>query len=284
MTSTDTIAKRWRSRVAFRCTIAACLVVLWALVVPSVAVADRPTDKDVKALLERIDQERDRFEDQLDGETKRAILRGPGGEVNVERYLDDLQENVDRLKDRFKPEYAASAEATTILRQGSDIQRFMSTKPPNFDGASEWNRLATSLGHLAAAYGTTFPIPEGQQARRFNDREVEKAANDLAASADRFKRDLDSSLRNDKTVDKPTRDAAVKEADGLKQDAKRLASVVSDERPASGEAKALLERAARLRGASSERTLSPAAQTAWRSVEGGIDKLAQAFDLPARLP
>ena len=264
--------------------IAACLVVLWTLVAASVAAADRPSDKDVKALLERIDQERDRFEDQLDGETKRSILRGPGGEVTVERYLDDLQENVDRLKDRFKPEYAASAEATTVLRQGSDIQRFMSTKPPNFDGASEWNRLATSLGHLAAAYGTTFPVSEGQQARRFNDREVEKAANELATSADRFKRELDSALKNDKTIDKPTREAAVKEVDGLKQDAKRLGSVVSDGRPASGEAKAVLDRAAGLRTAASGRTLSPAAKTAWSSVEGAIDKVAQAFNLPARLP
>ena len=31
------------------------------------AAADRLSDKDVKALIERIDNERDRFEDQLDG-------------------------------------------------------------------------------------------------------------------------------------------------------------------------------------------------------------------------
>ena len=68
--------------------------------VPAVA-ADRPSDKDVKQLLERIDHERDRFEDQLDGKLKRSIVRGPGGEVDVERYLDDLQDNVDKLKDRF---------------------------------------------------------------------------------------------------------------------------------------------------------------------------------------
>src|SRR5262245_40673019 len=75
--------------------------------------AERPTDKDVKQLLERIDQDRDRFEDQLDGRLKDGIVRGPGGEVKVNRYLDDLQENVDKLKERFTKEYAASAEATT---------------------------------------------------------------------------------------------------------------------------------------------------------------------------
>jgi hypothetical protein len=31
------------------------------------------------------------------------------------------------------------------------------------------------------------PLPEGQQARRFNDGEVEKVASELAKSADQFK-------------------------------------------------------------------------------------------------
>ena len=78
-------------------TMSACASFMAILLVASPH-ADRLTDKDVKQLLERIDDERDRFEDQLDGKLKRSIIRGPGGEVNVEKYLDDLQENVDKLK------------------------------------------------------------------------------------------------------------------------------------------------------------------------------------------
>ena len=44
------------------------------------------------------------FEDQKGhGKLKRSILRGPHGEVNVGEYLDDLQANVDKMKDRFTP-------------------------------------------------------------------------------------------------------------------------------------------------------------------------------------
>ena len=149
-------------------------VVAMTLLVAPVASAERKNDEDVKQMIERIDEERDRFEDQLDGTLKRSIVRGPRGEVNVERYLDDLQENVDDLKERFKPDYTASTEVTTILRQGSDIQRFMGAQKPNFDGASEWNRLAASLGELATAYGTAFPMGEGQTARRLNDAEDQR--------------------------------------------------------------------------------------------------------------
>jgi hypothetical protein len=287
--STHTIARgatQLRRSSTLRLMTAAGAVIVAALVAMPAVWADRPPDKDVMALIERIHNERDRFEDQLDEKIKRSILRRDGGEVDVERFLDDLQENVGRLKDRFKSEYAASAEVTTVLRQSTDIQRFMSKQPPDLDGASEWNRLASSLDELAKAYGTTFPLPEGQQARRFSDKEAQEAAGKLAKSADQFQKDLESALKTNTTIDQPTKDAAVKEVNGLKEAANKLASTVSYERPTSGEAKAVLDSAARIRAAaaSSGRALSPAAQTAWGSVETDLQKVSLAFELSARLP
>ena len=58
--------------------------VAMTLLVAPVASAERKNDNDVKELLERIDNERDRFEDQLDGTLKRSIVRGPRGEVKRE--------------------------------------------------------------------------------------------------------------------------------------------------------------------------------------------------------
>jgi len=246
--------------------------------------ADRMRDKDVKDLIERINHERDRFEDQLDGKLKRSIVRGPRGDVDVERYLDDLQENVNKLKERFTREYGAGAEALTVLRQGSDIQRAMATVAPDLDGASEWNRLAGSLSELAVVYGTTFPLPEGASVRRLNDDEVRKAAQEAAKGADRFKKELNASLKHDAAIDTPAREAALDEVDGLKRDAQKLASTMGDEKPASGEAQALLTRASKIRAAASGRPLSPAAQSAWGALEGSLDKVALAFALTAREP
>jgi uncharacterized membrane-anchored protein YhcB (DUF1043 family) len=257
---------------------------LLAIGVAPGAAADRLNDKDVKELMVQVDENRDRFEDQLDGKLKRSILRGPRGEVNVGEYLDDLQANVDKMKDRFTPQYAASAEVTAVLRQGTDIQRYMSTLPPDFDGVSEWNRLSASLGQLASVYGAPWPLSEGHAVRRMNDGELKKTADELSKSADVFKKELDSSLKKDKTINSATREAAVQEADGLKKDAKKLGSLVGDGRPASGEAQALLQRAAAVQGAISGRTLSPAAQSAWGAFESGLGKVAQAFNMPTRVP
>lgn len=243
--------------------------------------ADRPTDKDVKALIDRVNQDRDRFEDQLDGNLKRSVLRGPRGEVNVSQFLDDLQENVNKMKQRFTDSYAASAEVTAVLRQGTDISRFMATKPANFDGASEWNRLSSSLNELAMAYGVSMPLAEGAQARRMNDQEVKKSAELVAKNVDQYRKELDASLKKDKAVDKATREAALVEVNDLKEAAKTLASIAGDGRPASGEARALMDRAARVKGTASTRTLQPAANDALRETQRNLDKISQAFGLAA---
>src|SRR5262245_12869998 len=59
--------------------------------------ADRLTDRDVKGLVSRIEDGRNRFDDALDGKLKNTILRGPSGEVDVKRFLNDFQESIDRL-------------------------------------------------------------------------------------------------------------------------------------------------------------------------------------------
>jgi hypothetical protein len=131
----------------------------------SALAADRLTDGDVKSLVARIEQGRDRFDDALDDKLKRSIVRGPNGEVNVDHFLNDFQESIDRFEERLKPEYAASAEAGTLLRQASAIERFFRQQPAGTRGESEWNRLATDLRTLAAAYGTEFPLAENASVR-----------------------------------------------------------------------------------------------------------------------
>src|SRR5262249_29894221 len=148
----------------------------------------RPTDEDLKRLIESADHDRDRFEDALDGKFKDSIVRGPRGEVSVKHYLDDLQENFKRLKDRYTGSYAAREEALTALRQGSDIQNFMKSQPNSMKGFSEWDRLATTLGTLANAYGTTFPTGPDARARRFSDGETEDTVERAAKQADDLKK------------------------------------------------------------------------------------------------
>ena len=228
-----------------RIAIATALV---SLCLPAAAVsADRLTDKDVKSLVERLNDGRDRFEGALDDKLKNGILRGASGEVNVKEFLDDFQESIDRLKDRLKPEYAASAEAGTVLRQASQISAFFLRQPAGTRGESEWNRLSTDLKALATAYGTDFPLPENAVVRRIGDRELAAAADGVAKGADKVKQTLDNELKKDKTIDKTQRDTIVGQADQLAKDAKSLRDRVKDGDPSSAEAERLLAQASKVK-------------------------------------
>ncbi len=161
----------------------AALAILWS---PALA-ADRLTDRDVKALVARVEEGRDKFDDALEGKLKDQTLRGTTGEVKVQNFLNDFQDNIDKVEERLKPDYAASAEVQTLLQQGTFIDRFFRTQPAGTKGESEWNRLAVDLKALAVAYGADFPLPDGAAVRRMGDKEVITILDDVADGGDRLK-------------------------------------------------------------------------------------------------
>lgn len=251
------------------------LVVVLALVPSIVSAGDRLSDKDVKALLETLDNSRDRFEDQLDGKLKSGIVRGPRGEVNVRRYLDDLQENVKRLRERYTGGYAASAEVSTLLKQGSEIHRFMKTQPQDLKGMSEWDRLAGDLTSLATAYGTAFPLEGDAAVRRISDQEAASAAEKVAKQTDALKK----AFNGDKTIAKPDKEKVKTALDMMKKQANAVKSRTTGGKPATAEARQVSDSAATLVEFVSSRTLPPGASEPWSALQGGVTTLRQAFGI-----
>ena len=214
---------------------------------------ERLSDKDVKTLIDQVDEGRDKFEGNLDGQFKGSTVRGlSGGETKVAGALQDYQDNTQKLKDRFTPDYSASAEVTTVLKQSTAIDAFMQGAPSAMKGRSEWDRQSTNLKQLAESYGTTFPFPDGATSRRVNDKETAATATAIATSAGRFKSDLDK----DKTLPKPEKDAAKKDVELLIKQADAVKSRTTDGKPATGEVRQLGEQ--RLRVLAVRRRLRPA--------------------------
>lgn len=242
--------------------------------------ADRLTDRDVKELIARIEDGRDKFDNALDDKFKNSILRDASGEVNVKRFLNTFQESIDRVEESLKPDYAASTEVGTLLRQGSALERYFRQQPGGTKGESEWNRLASDLETLAAAYGSDFPIGENPAFRRLGDREVSQSVKALESSAQQLKRSLDSDLKKDPSVDKASREGIVDEADQLSKDAKALRERVNDGKPSSAEADQVLARAARLQTFIKGHQV-PAASGAWHGVASQLEIVSAAYRVPS---
>ncbi len=238
--------------------------------------ADRLTDRDISDLVKRIEQGRDRFDDALDDRLKDSIVRGAAGEVNVARYLDDFQENIDRLEERLKPGYAASAETATLLRQASTIDRFFRQQPAGTSGISEWDRLTRDLKTLAAAYGADFPLADSATVRRFGDHELAESVEVIEGAAERLKRSLDSELKKDPTVEKAQRAAIVDEADTLSKEAKTLRNRVKNAKPSSAEADRLMARAAKLQTFIQSHRV-PASASTWAAAASHMEIVSAAY-------
>lgn len=251
------------------------ILMLFGTALAGAQTGERLSDRDVQQIFDDVNQARDRFEDQLDGSIKSSIVRGPTGEVSVSRYLDDLQENVAHLKDRFSSSYAASKEAETVLRQGTEIQRHMATQPDRFKGASEWDTLAMQLGRLASAYRTTFPLPPDAVVRRMNDAEVATTADQAAKRAD----DLKDQIGRESGLPKTARDVARKDADAFIKQAKTVKARASDSKPATAEMRELMTRAATLRSFIESQTLMPGTIGAWSALGAPLEALQQAYGL-----
>jgi hypothetical protein len=243
--------------------------------IPALAQAppERLSDKQVKTLIDQVDEGRDKFEGNLDSTFKGSTLKRPSGETKVESALQDYQDNTKKLQDRFTSDSAANAEVTTVLRQSNAIGTFMQDSPSSMKGRSEWDRQTVNLKHLAEAYGTSFPIPDGATARRMNDNETAGAAASIAEAADRFKDDID----NDKTLPKPEREAAKKDVEVLIKLADAVKDRTNDGNPATAELRQLVEQVARVQtfiGVHPMPTMSN-----WQAVQTSLVKLRQAFGL-----
>src|SRR4051812_35110602 len=189
------------------------------LLVASAAAAQngqRLSDKDVKALVDEVDTGRDKFEGNLDGGFKGSTLRGPTGETKVAGALQDYQDSTKKLQQRFTPDYSASAEVATVLKQSTQIDGFMKGSSGPAKGRIEWDRQALNLKRLAEVYGTTFPLPDGAPVRRLNDKEAADLAGAVATQADQVKRAVDM----DKTLAKPDKEALKVAVEGVVKQAK----------------------------------------------------------------
>jgi hypothetical protein len=249
---------------------------LYAMPAIAQAPPERLSDKDVKALIEQVDQERDKFEGNLDGKLKDSLLRSETTDIKVSAALQDYQDNIKKLKERFTADYSASAELEVVLNQANRIDNFMKTSTAVTKGRSEWDREAASLKHLAVAYGATFPLPPGAAVRRMNDKEAAEAAGAIADAADHVKDDF--SKVPDSALPKADKETVKKGLETLSKQADAVKSRLNDGKPATAEVQQLMAQVAVV-----QRFIDahPVLKTKdnWDALHTALTKVQRAFEL-----
>jgi len=245
--------------------------------------ADRMTDRDVKALVARIEEDRDRFDNELDREIKTMVIRSETRELKVAQFLDDFQAAIDRLEERLKPDYAGSTEAAALLRSGTTLHTFLQGRPVGTKGVSEWNRVAVDLKSLARAYGADFPLSDNATVRRIGDRELSAGMNEVVEQADRLKGALSDDLKKDPTVASATRATTIADADEFGKAAKVARDRIKDGQPSTAEVDRVFVHAARL-ATFIEGHAAPSAARLWAPIASSLQTIAGAYGTDWRGP
>lgn len=273
MTYDHTACRHERSQRFAAAALLLGLLAMW----PAAALAQTSTrlsDNEVKKLIEQVYEARDKFEGNLDNKVKNGMMKTATTDAKVETVLQDLQDNAAKLRDRFKPDYAAGAEAETLLKHATMISTAME-RAAITKGRSEWDRLVVSLKSLAAVYGTTFPLPEGASVRRVNDRETAAAGETIAKSADQIKDQID----NNKALAKTDKESGEELAEALEKAADALKSNIADGKPATGELRTVADFATKLRAFLTAHP-TPLAAAASSTINAAMVTLRQSFMLP----
>ena len=261
----------------FYLTVAAASFVLSPAVAYSQEMLARSSDKEVKSLVKALTTAERKFEKALDSKFKRSILRGPGVEVKVGDYLEDLSDATTNLEKRFTGSYAASAEATEVLQRSSLMHGYV-RKNPSLKGANEWDSVAVLLQQLATAYGSTFPLPDDAAIRRIGDAELADAASELRKFSRSFQKTLRSSTRKIPDLSEPVK-AGVDDLKFIESSSRTLASRIQSGKPASAEARQLMEAVTRVQALMDMEAMPEQATAEWAAAARPITKITQSFGL-----
>jgi hypothetical protein len=237
----------------------------------------RPPDSEVKKMIEQTQKAAETFQRALDKDVKNSIVRSATGEMQMKTFLEDFNTGLDRLKERFKPEYAASAELNAVMARAGELDEFIKSQSPSLKGRSEWDSFAGSLNGLAAAYGSAFPMKDAPP-RRINDLEIQQAADAAVKNGQSLRKELSDVYGKE---DKDAKKTAEANIDAMNKAAKGLKDRIDDKKPASGEAAVFAESVQKVNDSLGERTLPADAKTASDGINASLAKVQQAFSMTA---
>jgi len=119
-------------------------------------VPERTTEKDVKALLARLERDADRFRSSLASALDKSRFDGSKTEDNINRFNKDFENATDRLKDRYSDKQSASGIVREILGHGALIDSFVSRNVANERTREDWLAVRNDLDDLARTYNVSW--------------------------------------------------------------------------------------------------------------------------------
>ena len=167
--------------------------------------AYRMTDRQVDALIRRVENSTDRFRASAASALDRSRYDGTATEDEMNRYVQNFEQATDALRDRFNRRASVSADVENVLRQAAFIDQFVVANRLGGRAQSDWNLVRTDLDALARAYSVGWnwnqtggviggPAYGSQRPYRVTDQQLDALIRRIENRTDTFRTALGRSL------------------------------------------------------------------------------------------
>jgi hypothetical protein len=118
------------------------------------AQAQRPyrNDNAVRQILNRLDNRTNQFRNNMDAALDRSRVDGTRREDNINQFITDFDNAVERLRDRFNSRTETASDVQEVLNIATRIDRFMQRNRLNASSQNAWLALRSDVNQLASAY------------------------------------------------------------------------------------------------------------------------------------
>jgi hypothetical protein len=117
---------------------------------------ERASEKSVKDLLGRLENDADSFRSSLASALDRSRFDDSKTEDNINRFNKDFENATDRLKERFGDKRSAAGIVREILGHGALINSFVSRNVANERAREDWLAVRGDLDELARIYAVAW--------------------------------------------------------------------------------------------------------------------------------
>jgi hypothetical protein len=115
----------------------------------------RLSDREVKALLERIERGADRYRESMKKALKESRAIDRQARDNINRTLEDFAKAADRLKDHFGGNQPIAGEVAEVWRWAGTIDSFMRQYRLTDRAQRDWASLQREIEELARTYNVS---------------------------------------------------------------------------------------------------------------------------------
>jgi hypothetical protein len=112
----------------------------------------RVADRDVQSIIQRLENNTDRFKNQMGRGLDRSSIDGTRQEDSINNMVAAFESATNRLRDNFNSRRSTAADAQEVFNRGALIDRFMrNNRLPN-QAENTWTQIRGDLNTLAGYY------------------------------------------------------------------------------------------------------------------------------------